>query len=740
MPTLADYDHALTRGVRSAPVIRRLGDGQMALLESGMPRRVVGAEAAVYRFDLTPGGAIAIRCFLAHQIACRVEEVYRQATSPALFRRLRSPDHSPLVQRLAWIEDAVVLEGPDLHSERVPVVAMEWIAGPTLLQAVDVATRKGQGALLGSVARQWIDAMTALREVGFAHGSLSPTNALLERERGVVLVDYDTAWWPGMAALAGEFAPAGYRHPRGIPAAPERRDEFAALVLYVSLRSLEVHPDLRSTYGGAVGTFDPPLLFDQHDLDHPERSGLFDRLQHSPDREVRALAAILREAAEASPEETPFVTDAAVAARRVAVAAAATRSQETSPRATDPSLAIPALPIPVHATPELERLREELVAALRSRSSSRVMVLWPQLSSDTGSSEYAIAANELIESACLSMLDEVLDSGNPDLIQRRIELARSHGVPIPAEANRALRVARTTHRPILPAARAIANRDINHLAGVAALSRFEGRSTGDPLPDLAFELVLLRDAIRSDDDRRIMALASPGLLSAGETLPPSVAERVATARNRMAWKEEVRATLKRRDLDHLVELTGRAPVGGMEQLSTGEQRRISRAINQRRALANLRKAMAGEDDRALIDAMNEVETVGALMPAELEWSSLRALVDRLSLVSSIRRAARSDPPDFERLGRLLPAARTLFSDQAPYLGPDLDIESLELAVRKASHRRRLLDALERGDDVAVAHAASPDPYGVVATLPSEQRKKVEDLLERLRRIDPLKPH
>ena len=331
MPTLADYDHALTRGLRTAPVIRRLGDGQMSLLESGMPRRVVGAEAAVYRFDLSPGGAIAIRCFLDHQIPTRVEEVYRQATSPALFRRLRSPDHSPLVQRLAWIEHAVVLEGPDLQSEQVPVVAMEWIVGPTLFQAVDVATRKGQGALLGSVARQWIDAMTALREVGFAHGSLSPTNAMLERERGVVLVDYDTSWWPGMPPLDSDSAPSGYRHPRGIPSAPERRDEFAALVHYVSLRSLEVHPDLRSTYGGAVGTIDPPLLFDQRDLDHPDRSGLFDTLQHSRDREVRALAAILREAAEASPNEVPFVTDAADAARRVAVAAAATRSQESSP-------------------------------------------------------------------------------------------------------------------------------------------------------------------------------------------------------------------------------------------------------------------------------------------------------------------------------------------------------------------------------------------------------------------------
>ncbi len=739
MPTLADYDHAFSRGSRATPIVRRLGDGKTALLESGLPRRVVGSDAVVYRFDLALGGAIAVRCFLTSKISVRTEQVYRQAASPALFRRLRSPDHSPLVQRLAWIEDAVLLAGPDLHAEGIPAVAMEWIAGPTLFQAVDVATRKDQGALLGSVAQQWSDAMTSLREVGFAHGSLSPTNALLERERGVVLVDYDTAWWPGMATLTGEATPFGYRHPRGVPAAPERRDEFAALVIYVSLRALSVHPELRSTYGGAVGVIDPPLLFDQHDIDEPGRSRLFDTLHHSSDREVSALTAILREAAESSPEDVPFIRDAQIAAKRVAVTTAARIKRDSpspEPLPDQSRLIFAALPPP---TPELESRREELALALRSRSSNRVMQLWPDLADDPGSSRYAIDANEIIESACLAMMEEVSDSADAALIEQRIDLARCHGVPVPVEIQRALRAAKKPKRLSGSPDRAIANRDIAHLAGVAALSRFEGNPTVDPMSELAFDLVLLRDAIKSGDDRRIMQQANPRLLATVDPLPPSVANRVDLARKRLAWKTEVRSALKARDYDHLVELTAHAPDGGMAQLTPVEQRRIDRAINQRRAIANLRKAMAGQDDRALIDAMNEVERVGALMPAELEWSSLRALVDRLSLISSIRRAARDEPPDYERLGRLLPAARSLFGAEEPYLGPDIDIESLELMVQKASHRRRLVDALERGDDVALAHAAYPDPFQVVATLPSDQRHKIEDLLDRLRRIDPLKP-
>ena len=89
MPTLADYDHAFSRGLRSAPVLRRLGDGQIALLESGLPRRVVGADAVVYRFDLAPGGAIAVRCFLAPQITMRTEDVYRQALQKGV--KIRKP-------------------------------------------------------------------------------------------------------------------------------------------------------------------------------------------------------------------------------------------------------------------------------------------------------------------------------------------------------------------------------------------------------------------------------------------------------------------------------------------------------------------------------------------------------------------------------------------------------------------------------------------------------------------------
>ena len=118
-------------------------------------------------------------------------------------------------------------------------------------------------------------------------------------------------------------------------------------------------------------------------------------------------------------------------------------------------------------------------------------------------------------------------------------------------------------------------------------------------------------------------------------------------------------------------------------------------------------------------------------------SARYSMIDRLSLVTSIRRAAQSDPRDYLRLGRLLPALREAYGSQAPYLGSSLDLERLEWEVQRDTHLRRLLDAIATGDETAIAHSASPDPYGVLAELPPAERASVEALLLRLQKANPL---
>jgi hypothetical protein len=255
---------------------------------------------------------------------------------------------------------------------------------------------------------------------------------------------------------------------------------------------------------------------------------------------------------------------------------------------------------------------------------------------------------------------------------------------------------------------------------------------------LALQWRMLDEAIQQDDDQRILRSVTPELWAEPGYLSQEALERVQLARARMRWKEEMRRALRERDGPRLAALIDLQPEGASEKLTPIELRRAERLVAQSKALDRLQSAMAAKSDKELVDAMNEVEATGALLPPELDWAGISDVIDRLSLVASIRRAATSEPRDYLRLGRLLPAAREAFGMAMPYLGSQLDIDELERDVQRDTQRRRLLEALATGDETAIAHAASPDPYGVVPSLPDEQRRVVERILERLRRIDPLR--
>jgi hypothetical protein len=256
---------------------------------------------------------------------------------------------------------------------------------------------------------------------------------------------------------------------------------------------------------------------------------------------------------------------------------------------------------------------------------------------------------------------------------------------------------------------------------------------------LAMEQRLIDEAIRSEDDHRIVRSMTPDLLRAEHYLRPETEQRVQLARSRLRWREEVRRALRERDGARLGALMAVAPDGAPDALTATERRRVDRLVAQTAALERLQNAMVSQNDRELVDAMNEVEAAGALLPPELDWAGIRDVIDRLSLVASIRRAALSEPRDYLRLGRLLPAAREAFRGATPYLGSRLDAEELEWEVQRDAHRRRLLEAIATGDEAAIAHAASPDPYGVLPTLPERERAMVEAVLERAAQANPLRP-
>lgn len=325
MPTLTLLDDAMLRANRMVPAVNRLGGGTIAMAGSSQPWRVVGNSAVVYQLRQPSGHVIALRCFLEDDLEPTLDDRYRALASEQSLRRIRSSTHSPLVSNLTYFPEGLTFPATDFRSIHLPIVAMDWVMGPTLIAAADRAARAADRNYLIALAAAWLTAVDALADAEFAHGNLTGDNALVRAREGIAFVDYDTASWPGSPKPPTSDQLPGYRHPRGIASRPERRDDFTALVIYTSLRVLGQWPDLREEHG------DPPskpgglLLFSPKDLANPDGSKLFGKLRVIDDPEVQALLGILRETCLVKVDDVPSFREAVDAAVHVARTVPASR-------------------------------------------------------------------------------------------------------------------------------------------------------------------------------------------------------------------------------------------------------------------------------------------------------------------------------------------------------------------------------------------------------------------------------
>ena len=306
MPTLSDLDAAMLHPGRAVPAVNRLGGGAIAMTAPDRPWRVVGASAAVYQLRQPSGNIVALRCLLAEpdEIDPALGARYRAlGTDPAL-AALRG-DGRPLVGALAFLADGLSLPAADFRSATHPLIAMEWVMGPTLLAVVDRACRGDDGLYVDALADAWATTMATVTEARFDHGNLTADNVLVWPSGGLALVDYDTCVWPGAPAPPTVTPAPGYAHPSGGVAPAGRRDLFPSLVVYVSLRVLAWWPALRETYGDRPGGIGGVLLFGARDLRDPDASPLFAALRTLDDPSLRWLVGLLREVCRGPVGEVP---------------------------------------------------------------------------------------------------------------------------------------------------------------------------------------------------------------------------------------------------------------------------------------------------------------------------------------------------------------------------------------------------------------------------------------------------
>ena len=327
MPFRDALDAALTDPTATAPVIRHLGGGSLATTADGKIWRLHARDAIIARLDQANGRAITLRIPVAPDgdpVALAIHAAF--ATSPVI-TRLRAGAPSPICGGISVIPAGIIMRDSRRQGSPHPVIAMEWLPGPTLADAILALAERGDRDRLLGLATQWTRAMLALAEAEFTHGELDPGNAMLRRGDAIVLVDYDSAFWPDAPASRFPLPDPAYTHPGGTPPDPARRDDLPALIILLTLRAFAAEPRLLSTRDDQDP--DSGLLFTPRDLAMPEDSRRFHLLAASPDPEVTALAGILVDALRRAPSDAPPFPEAI---RAVRVALRRDRSASAPPQ------------------------------------------------------------------------------------------------------------------------------------------------------------------------------------------------------------------------------------------------------------------------------------------------------------------------------------------------------------------------------------------------------------------------
>ena len=296
MPTLAPTNWPSARQFAEAiqcPGIcfinLRLRDTLPAVDRLGMPLVTSGQFAYVYKLKPPGGGAYAVRCFRGHLGD-------RERRYQLIDEHLRR-ERIPALANFGYEPQGILVNG-----RRFPILAMEWVEGPTLDVYLDEAVKRKE--VLLHLADEWLRLMEALRAAGVSHGDLQHGNIIVERG-ALRLVDLDGMFVPAMSGWqACEMGHQHYQHPaRDARFFDASLDNFSALVIYLSLISLAERPELWTEH------HDENLIFTKADFLAPETSALFAKIKEIGP-EHRKLAEALATAAESSdPARVPVINE-----------------------------------------------------------------------------------------------------------------------------------------------------------------------------------------------------------------------------------------------------------------------------------------------------------------------------------------------------------------------------------------------------------------------------------------------
>ena len=637
----------------------------------------------------------------------------------------------PYVPR--WV--APIDGGITIAGTKLPTVVMEWIDGFTVFDAADHAASEGNRRVLLALAESLLELYAALRDARVTHGDLAPVNLMMRSTGEIVCVDLDTVQWPGMRVRSLQAGSPAYRHPRR-GAIPRHQDAFAVLVLLTSLHVLADAPGIQQEIGQDAGVAGAGLVFTSWDLADPSSSRAFNTARSRVGHRTRQLLDLLERSVTSEPYLTPEILAEAMAL-----------PAEAGPAKGD---AAPASTGEWDLSGVIERLRTELDDQGKRQGEGRFATTWPRATeieqveiesvapepaaeeSEGQELEHAVSALEKEEAQAERFRQRIAEAAgehDDEAIVRAARTAEDGHLPLGSETRRVVRLARERMEIRTRLDRALVDDNRPELAELARTGELVvlGDTDRASLARVlrALEWPGLIRALESDDDTLILTWYDDELFGEDAALPDDLRARVALARTRSRWVDEVRGVLKRRDARALESLLAGEPKDGLAHLSRGERARVLRLIERQAALDDLHEALRQGSSERILKALNTIDRSGARIENPSMWAAVQSVLERATVIEQIVAAASADPPDDRELAHLLPLAKRLGLQRDPALARRYAFNDLETMVLRGAAARRIRRAIRDDDDAAIRQAAYPDVTGALSLLTDEERERVD---------------